>query len=53
MEVCRKSEWWRVVIGWEDNVVKKLLYFGINSEAKSCYILGRSYVCFLYSCNFI
>ena len=33
MEVGGKSEWWRVVIGWEKMLVEKLLYFMINLES--------------------
>ena len=32
MEVGEKSEWWRVEIGWEENVGGELLYFGTNPE---------------------
>jgi hypothetical protein len=33
VEVGRKSEWWRVVIGQEENVGGELLYFEINSDS--------------------
>jgi hypothetical protein len=27
VEVDRKSEWWRVVIGWEENVGEEVVIF--------------------------
>jgi hypothetical protein len=27
VEVCGKSEWWRVVIGWEENVGGEVVIF--------------------------
>lgn len=40
MEAGGKIEWWRAVIGCEENVMEKLLYFRTNTKDRSCYILG-------------
>ena len=40
MKVGGKSEWWSIVIGWEENVCGEVVIFK-DLRAKSCYILGR------------
>jgi hypothetical protein len=30
VEIGRKSEWWRVVIGWKENVGEEIIIFYVN-----------------------
>ena len=50
MEVAEKSEWWRVVIGCEENACGEVVIFWDKSWAKSYYILGRMEYFFFISC---
>jgi hypothetical protein len=43
VEVGEKSEWWRVVIGWEENVGREVVIFwGVHYYSRTILLCSRS-----------